>query len=141
MKEPRGVGDPPQSSGEFIQAHPQSCFVCYGQNSPYQHDHQICSTHKPETEAYKKAHGSEKRASAHVWEANVEVSKDDLSNLMMIGTKLAKEIQEIKRAWGPKPDKDKDRDKDKRGKGWWRKKEDAVNKVAAEEDTLTIDAP
>ena len=35
----------------------------------------------------------------------------------MVGTELAKEIQEIKRAWGPKPDKDKDKDKDKEGKG------------------------
>ena len=31
-KEPRRVGDPPLSFGEFIRAHPQGCFVCYGRN-------------------------------------------------------------------------------------------------------------
>ena len=67
----------------------------------------------------------------------MEVSKDDLSKLMMVGTKLTKEIQEIKRACGPKPDKDKDKDKDKMGKGRWRKKGGAVSEVAAEEDTPT----
>ena len=71
----------------------------------------------------------------------MEVSKEEVSKLMMVGTELAKEIQEIKRAWGPKPDKDKDKDKDKRGKGWWRKKGDAVNDLAAEEDGPTTDAP
>ena len=75
----------------------------------------------------------------------MEVSHDELSKLMMVGTKPVKEIQEIKRAWGPKPDKDNDRDKekdkDKKGKGRWRKKGDAVNPVAAEEDTPTTDAP
>ena len=64
---------------------------------------------------------------------------------MMVGTELGKEIQEIKRAWGPKPDKDKDKEKDKekdrKGNGRWRKKGDAVNEVAAEEDTPTTDAP
>ena len=69
----------------------------------------------------------------------MEVSKDELSKLMMVGTEVG--IQEIRRACGPKPDKDKDKDKEKKGKGWGRKKGDAVNKVAAEEDTLTIDAP
>ena len=98
-KEPRRVGDPPLSFGEFIRAHPQGCFVCYGRNSPFQHDHGTCPTHKADTEAYKKAHGSKKRAPTHVREAKVEVSKDELSKLMMIGNELAKEIQEIKRAW------------------------------------------
>ena len=65
------------------------------------------------------------------------MSKDELSKLMMVGTELAKEIQEIKRAWRPKPDKDKD----KKGKGWWKKKGDAVAEVAAEEDTRTTDTP
>ena len=37
-KEPRRVGDPPLSYGEFFQAHPQGCFVCYGRGSPFQHD-------------------------------------------------------------------------------------------------------
>ena len=69
------------------------------------------------------------------------VSKDKLPKLMMVGTKLAKGIEEIKRAWGPKPDKDKDRDKNKKGKGRGRKEGDAVNEVAAEEDTPTTDAP
>ena len=63
-------------------------------------------------EAYKKGHGTKKRTSANIWEAKVEVSNDEVSKLMMVGTILAKEIQEIKRAWGPKPDKDKDKDKE-----------------------------
>ena len=71
----------------------------------------------------------------------MEVSKDELSKLMMVRTELAKGIEEIKRAWGPKPDKDKDKDKNKKGKSRWRKKGGAVNEVAAEEDTPTTDAP
>ena len=52
----------------------------------------------------------------------MEVSKDELCKLMMVGTELAKETQEIRRAWGPKPDKDEDKVKDKKDKGGWRKK-------------------
>ena len=64
--------------------------------------------------------------------------EDELSKLR---TKLAKEIQEIKRAWTAKQDKDKDRDKDKKGKGQWRKKGD-INEVAAEDGAATTsDAP
>ena len=97
----------------------------------------MCLIHKADTEAYKRAHRTKKRPSANIQEAKVEVSKDELSKLMMVGTELPKEIQEIKRAWGPKPDKDKD----KKVKGRGRKKEDAVNEVAAEEDTPTTDEP
>ena len=71
----------------------------------------------------------------------MEVSKDDLSNLMMVGTELAKDIKEIKSAWGPKPDKNEDNDEDKKGRGRWRKEGDAVNKVAAEENIPTTYAP
>ena len=71
----------------------------------------------------------------------MEVSKDELSKLMMVGTRLAKEIQEIKIGWGPKPKMDKEKDKDKKGKGGWRKEGDRVNDVGAEEDTPTTDAP
>ena len=73
----------------------------------------------------------------------MEVSKDKLSKLMVVRTELAKEIQEIKRAWGPKPDKDKDKeeDKDKKGKGRGRRKGNVVNEVAAEEDTPITGAP
>ena len=64
--------------------------------------------------------------------------QDELSKLR---TELAKEIQEIKRAWTPKQHKDKDKDKDKKGKGRWRLKGD-VNEVAAEDGTRTTsDAP
>ena len=100
--------------------------MCYGRNSTFQHDHWLCPTEKADTEAYKKAHGSKKRAPANVRETKVEVSKDELSKLMMVGKELAKEIQEIKRAWAPEQEKDKDRDKDKKGKGRWRKKGDGV---------------
>ena len=45
----------------------------------------------------------------------MEITKDELSKLMSVGTELAKEIQEIKRAWVPKSD-DKNKDKEKKGK-------------------------
>ena len=38
-KEPRRIGDPPLSFGEFIRAHPEGCFVCYGRNKGFKHDH------------------------------------------------------------------------------------------------------
>ena len=60
---------------------------------------------------------------------------------MMVSNDLAKEIQNIKRAWAPELDKDKDKDKDRKGKGRHRKQGNAVNKVAAEEDPWTSDAP
>ena len=62
-KEPRRMGDPLLSFGEFIQAHPQGCFVCYERNKGFNHDHRTCPIHKADTEAYKKVHGSKKRAS------------------------------------------------------------------------------
>ena len=114
---------------------------CYGRKFPFQHDHRTCPTHKADTEAYKKAQGSKKRVSAKISEAKVEVSKDELSQLMMVGTELAEEIEEIKRACGPKPDKGKARDRHNKGKGRSRKKGDAVREVAAELDTPTTDAP
>ena len=114
-KEPRRMGDPPLSFGEFIRAHPQGCFVCYGRNKGFNHDHRTCPVHKADTEAYRKVHGSKKRAPASVREAKVEVTKDELSKLMSVGTEFAKEIQEIKRAWVPKSD-DKNKDKEKKGK-------------------------
>ena len=119
-KEPRRMGDPPLSFGEFIRAHPQGCFVCYGGNKGFNHDHRTCPVHKADTEAYKKVHGSKKRAPAGIRETKVEVTKDELSKLMSVGTKLAKEIQEIKRSWLPKSDdknkENKEKDKDKKGK-------------------------
>ena len=133
-KEPRRVGDTQLYFGEFIRAHLQGCFVCYGRSSPY-------PIHKANKEAYKKAHGTKKRASADIREAEVEVSKDELSRLKMVVTELAKDIQEVRRAPGPKPDKDKDKDKDKKGKGRWKKKGDVVARVAAEEYDRTTDEP
>ena len=97
-KEPRRVGDPPTSFGEFIRAHREGCFVCYGRTFPFQHYHRTCPIHKADTEAYKKAHGTKKRMSANVREAKVEVFKNELSELMTVRTELAKEIQELKRA-------------------------------------------
>ena len=135
------MADPPLSFGEVTRVHPQGCFVCYGRSSPLQHDHRMCPIHKADTEVYKKTHRTKKRTSANIPEAKGEVSKDELSKLMMVRTQLAKDIQEIKRAWRPKTDKDKHKDKDKKGKSPWRKKGDAVNEAAAEEDTPTTDAP
>ena len=139
-KEPRRMGDPPLSFGEFIRAHPQGCFVCYGRNKGFNRDHRTCPIHKADTEAYKKVHRSKKRAHAGIRETKVEVTKDELSKLMSVGTELAKEIQEIKRSWVPKSD-NKNKDKDKKGKKGEKKK--GVNEVDAEESTptTTSDAP
>ena len=139
-KEPRRIGDPQLSFGEFIQAHPQGCFVCYGRNKGFNHDHQTCPIQKADTEAYKKVHGSKKRAPAGIRETKVEVTKDELSQLMSVGTELAKEIQEIKRNWVPKSD-DKNKYKDKKGRRGGKKK--GFNEVDAEESTptTTTDAP
>ena len=133
------MGAPPLSYGEFIRAHPQGCFVCYGRNKGFNHDHRTCPIHKADTEAYKKVHGSKKRAPVGIGENKVEVTKDELSKLMSMGTELAKEIQEIKRSWVPKSD-DKNKDKDKKGKKGGKKK--SVNEVDAEESTpaTTTDA-
>ena len=144
-KEPRRIGDPPLSFGEFIRAHPQGCFVCYWRNKGFNHDHRTCPIHKADTEAYKKVHGSKKRAPAGIRETKVEVTKDELSKLMSVGTELAKEIQEIKKSWVPKSDdknkENKEKDKDKKGKKGGKKK--GVNEVDAGESTptTTTDAP
>ena len=110
-KEPRRIGDPPLSFGEFIRAHLEGCFVCYGRNKGFNHDHRTCPIHKADTEAYKQVHGSKKRALAGFRETKVEVTKDELSNLMSVGTELAKKIQEIKNSWVPESE-DKNKDKD-----------------------------
>ena len=134
-KGPRHFGDPLLSFGEFIRAHPQGCFVCYGRNKGFNHDHRTCLIHKADTEAYKKMHGSKKRAPLGIGETKVELSK-----LMSVGTELTKEIQEITRSWVPKSD-DKNEDKDKKGRKGGKKK--GVNEVDAEESTptTTSDAP
>ena len=139
-KEARRVGDPPLSFGEFIRAHPQGCFVCYGRNKGFKHDQRTCPVHKADTEADKKVHGLKKGAPAGNRETEVEVTKDELSKLMSVGTELAKEIQEINRSWVPESD-DKNKDKDKKGKKGGKKK--SVNEVDAEESTptTTSDAP
>ena len=72
--------------------------MCYGRNTPFQHDHRTYPTHKADTQAYKRAQGSKKRAPANVWETKGEVSNDDPSEMMKVGNGLAKKIQEIKRA-------------------------------------------
>ena len=148
-RDPRRIGDPPLSFGEFIRAHRQGCFVCYGRKKGFNHDHRTCPTHNADTEAYKKAHGSKKRAPAGIREAKVEVDRDEISKLVLQGTELAKEIQEIKRNWVPRSDNknkennqnDQNKDKDKKGKKGGRKK--GVNEVDAEENTptSTTDAP
>ena len=149
-RDPRRVGDPPLSFGEFIRAHPQGSFVCYGRKKGFNHDHRTCPTHKADTEAYKKAQGSKKCAPAGIREAKVEVDKDELAKLMSsVGTELAKEIQDIKRNWVPRSDNknkennqnDLNKDRDKKGKKGGRKK--GVNEVDAEENTptSTTDAP
>ena len=149
-RDPGRIGDPTLSFGEFIRAHPQSCFVCYGRKRGFDHDHRTCPVHKADTEAYKKAHGSKKRAPAGIREAKVKVDRDELSKLVSQGTELAKEIQEIKRNWVPRSDNknkennqnDQNKDKDKnKGKKGGRKK--GVNEVDAEENTpsSTTDVP
>ena len=100
-RDPRRIGDPPLSFGEFIRAHPQGCFVCYGRKKGFNHDHRTCPTHKADTEAYKKAHGSKKRAPAGIREAKVEVDRDELSKLVSQGTELAKEIRRSRGTGSP----------------------------------------
>ena len=139
----RRIGNPPLSFGEFIRAHPQGCLVCYGRKQGCNHDHRTCPVHQADTEAYRKAHGSRKRAPAGIREAKVEVDKDELSKLMSVGTELAKEIQEIKRNWVPRSDNknkenkenDQNKDKDRKPRNRGRKK--GVNEVDAEENTPT----
>ena len=123
--------------------------MCYGRKKGFNHDHRTCPIHQADKEAYRKAHGSKKRAPAGIREAKVEVDKDELSKLMSLGTELAKEIQEIKRNWVPtfdnknkennENDKNKDKDKKPRNRG----KKKGVNEVDAEESapTSTTDAP
>ena len=123
--------------------------MCYGRKKGFNHDHGACPIHQADTEAYKKAHGSKKRAPAGIREAKVEVDKDELSKLMSVGTELAKEIQEIKRNWVPRSDiknkenKDNDQNKDKDKKTRNRGKKKGVKEVDAEENTptSTTDAP
>ena len=144
-KDLRRIGDPPLSFAEFIRAHPQGCFVCYGRNKGFNHDHRTCPIHKADTEAYKKVHGSKKRAPAGIRETKVEVNKDELSKLMSVGTELAKEIQEIKKNWVPRSEdknkeskeNDKNKDKEKKGKKGGKKKVDAEESTP----TTTTDAP
>ena len=114
--------------------------MCFGRNKGFNHDHRTCPIHKADTEAYKKVHGSKKRAPAGIRETKVEVTKDELSKLMSVETELAKEIQEIKRSWVPKSG-DKNKDKDRKGKKGGKKQ--GVNEVDAEETTptTTSDAP
>ena len=147
-KDPRRIGSPPLSFGEFIRAHPQGCFVCYGRKQGFNHDHRTCPIHQADTEAYKKAHGSKKRAPAGIREAEVEVDKDELSKLMSQRTELAKEIQEIKRNWVPRSDnKNKENNQNDQNKDKYRKtrrgRKKGVNEVDAEENTptSTTDAP
>ena len=143
-KDPRRIGNPPLSFGEFIRAHPQGCFVCHGRKQGFNHAHRTCPIHQADTEAYKKAHGSKRRAPAGIRDAKVAVDNDELPKLMSVGTELAKEIQEIKRNWVPRSDdKNKENDKDKDKKGRKRGKKKGVNEVDAEESTptTTTDAP
>ena len=108
-----------------------------------------CPIHQADTEAYKKVHGSKKRAPAGIREAKVEVDKDELSKLLSVGTKSAKEIQEIKRNWVPRSDnknkekKENDQNKDKDKKPSNRGKKKVVKEIDAEENTptSTTDAP
>ena len=121
--------------------------MCYGRKRGFNHDHRTCPIHQAHTEAWKIAHRSKKRAPAGIWEAKVEVDKDELSKLMSVGTELAKEIQEIKRNWVPRQDnknkENKENDKDKDKKPGNRGKKKGVNEVDAEETppTSTTDAP
>ena len=111
-KDPRRIGNPAMSFGEFIRAHPQGCFVCYGRNTGFNHDHRTCPIHQADTEADKKVHGSKKRAPAGIRETKVEVDKDEENK-----------------------ENDKNKDKDKKGKKGEKKK--GVNEVDAEESTPT----
>ena len=119
--------------------------MCSGRNKGFNHDHRTCLILKADWEAYKKGHGSKKRAPAGIRETKVKVTKDDLSKVMSVGIELAKEIQEIRKSWVPRSEdknkENKEKDKDKKGKKGGKKK--GVNEVDAEESTptTTTDAP
>ena len=68
MKEPRPVDDPPL----FFE---EGSFVFYGRNAPFEHNHRTCPTHKADGKGHKKAHRSEKRTLANVWETKVPYSR------------------------------------------------------------------
>ena len=68
-KQLRRMGNPPLSFGEFIRAHSQGCFVCYGRNKGFDHDPRTCPVHKADMEACRKVNGSKKRAPASVRDA------------------------------------------------------------------------
>ena len=85
-KEPRRIGDPPLSFREFIGNHPQGFFVSYGRNKGFNHDHRACPIHNADLEASKKVHGSKRCAPVGIRETKVEVTKDELSKLMPVGT-------------------------------------------------------
>ena len=143
-KNPCRIGNPPLFFGEFIRAHPQGCFVCYGRKQGFNHDQPTIPYQPGRHGGLQKAHGSKKRAPAGIREGKVEVDKDELPKRMSVGTELAKEIQEIKRNWVPRSDdKNKENDKDKDKKGRKRGKKKGVNEVDAEESTptTTTDAP
>ena len=132
-KEPRRIGDPPLSFGEFIRAHPQGCFVCYGRNKGFDHDHRKCPVHKADMEAYKKVHGSKKRAPASVREAKVEITKDELSKLMSVGT-VGEGDPGDQEGLGPQGGR-QEQGQGEEGKEGGKKK--GVNDVDAEESTPT----
>ena len=103
-RDPRRIGDPPLSFGSSYELtlRAVSCVMGGSEASTMTTEH--APFHKADTEAYKKAHGSKKRAPAGIREAKVEVDRDELSKLVSQGTELAKEIQEIKRNWVPRSD-------------------------------------
>ena len=140
-KDSCGVGDPPLTFAELVQGHPQGCFVFSGRNTPFQQDHQTCPTHKAGTEAYKKAHGLKKRTPANVREVRVEVSKDELFQLIMVGSSSRRRFRKSAETWAPRLDTDIDTDKDRKDKGRLRKDSNAVKEVTIKEDIRTTDAP
>ena len=80
-QEPRRIGDPPPSLGEFIKTQPRGCFLCYWRSTPFQHDHWQCAVHKADNEAYNQAHGSKRRTPTNIRETAAKVAKGELSKL------------------------------------------------------------
>ena len=114
--------------------------MCYGRKKGFNHDHRTCPVQQAHTEAYKKVHGSKKRASAGIREAKVEVDRDELSKLMSQGTELAKEIPRSDNKKKENNQNDQNKDKEKKTRGGRKK---GVNEVDAEKNTptSTTDAP
>ena len=58
-KEPRRIGNPTLSFGEYRSQH-DGCWVCYGKENNHAHDHRRCKVYEADKQAYFAAHSDKK---------------------------------------------------------------------------------